>query len=246
MSLPIKLISTDFDGTLFAEFESPPIPEPVQNLIGDLQSRGAKWVINTGRDMSSLGAGPLIPGPITLGGSGLPHRLAIPGLRPEWRLRRPRELFARVRRSPHVAWIGPVPCPVTRRLFALLLIAGNNGDADVIHDSDGILPRHPPWVVRNNLCALHHRRSTKPAWRNYAPARLSPERFLLPETLNDLPMLSLRHARWLAAPGNAVAPVKQAVREQGGHVSELPHGDGVAEGLEFCLASAQRLPGSRV
>jgi hypothetical protein len=26
MTLPIKLISTDFDGTLFAEFESPPIP----------------------------------------------------------------------------------------------------------------------------------------------------------------------------------------------------------------------------
>src|ERR1035437_4948860 len=54
MSLPIKLISTDFDGTLFAEFESPPIPEPVHNVIGELQARGAKWVINTGRDMSSL------------------------------------------------------------------------------------------------------------------------------------------------------------------------------------------------
>src|ERR1039457_5283394 len=54
MSLPIKLISTDFDGTLFAEFESPPIPESLQQLIGGLQSRGAKWVINTGRDMSSL------------------------------------------------------------------------------------------------------------------------------------------------------------------------------------------------
>src|ERR1035441_10687107 len=54
MSLPIKLISTDFDGTLFAEFENPPIPETVQKLIGDLQARGAKWVINTGRDMSSL------------------------------------------------------------------------------------------------------------------------------------------------------------------------------------------------
>src|SRR5262245_39456920 len=53
-SLPIKLISTDFDGTIFAEFENPPIPEKLQQLIGDLQSRGAKWVINTGRDMSSL------------------------------------------------------------------------------------------------------------------------------------------------------------------------------------------------
>src|SRR5678815_4834253 len=54
MSLPIKLISTDFDGTLFAEFENPPIPERLVSLIGDLQVRGAKWIINTGRDMSSL------------------------------------------------------------------------------------------------------------------------------------------------------------------------------------------------
>src|SRR5437899_2244575 len=54
MCSPIKLISTDFDGTLFAEFENPPIPEELQQLIGDLQGRGAKWVINTGRDMSSL------------------------------------------------------------------------------------------------------------------------------------------------------------------------------------------------
>src|SRR5579862_6838756 len=50
----IKLISTDFDGTLFAEFESPPIPRQLLQLIADLQAHGAKWVINTGREMSSL------------------------------------------------------------------------------------------------------------------------------------------------------------------------------------------------
>ena len=50
----IKLISTDFDGTLFAEFEDPPVPMALQNLIGRLQGQGAKWVINTGRDLSSL------------------------------------------------------------------------------------------------------------------------------------------------------------------------------------------------
>src|SRR4051794_10916473 len=54
MSAPIKLISTDFDGTLFAEFENPPIPEGLQQLISELQGQGAKLVINTGRDMSSL------------------------------------------------------------------------------------------------------------------------------------------------------------------------------------------------
>src|SRR6185369_11246237 len=54
MPEPMKLISTDFDGTLFAEFENPPIPQKLQKMIGDLQAQGAKWVINTGRDMSSL------------------------------------------------------------------------------------------------------------------------------------------------------------------------------------------------
>src|SRR5579863_8129876 len=54
MTLPMKLISTDFDGTLFAEFENPPIPKHLQQLIADLQAQGTKWVINTGREMSSL------------------------------------------------------------------------------------------------------------------------------------------------------------------------------------------------
>src|SRR5882672_7008332 len=54
MPLPIQLISTDFDGTLHADFENPPVPHDLQELIGDLQRQGAKWVINTGRDLSSV------------------------------------------------------------------------------------------------------------------------------------------------------------------------------------------------
>src|SRR6266436_3408607 len=54
MSLPIKLISTDFDGTLHADCENPPVPHDLQRLIGELQRQGAKWVINTGRDLTSV------------------------------------------------------------------------------------------------------------------------------------------------------------------------------------------------
>src|SRR5206468_3501352 len=54
MSLPIRLISTDFDGTLHAECENPPVPLDLQQLIAKLQRHGAKWVINTGRDLSSV------------------------------------------------------------------------------------------------------------------------------------------------------------------------------------------------
>src|SRR5947207_8002823 len=54
MNLPIKIISTDFDGTLFAEFENPAVAAALQRLIGRLQEAGTWWVINTGRDLSSL------------------------------------------------------------------------------------------------------------------------------------------------------------------------------------------------
>src|SRR5688572_26131133 len=54
MALPIKLISTDFDGTLHADHDNPPVPLDLQALIADLQRQGAKWVINTGRDLSSV------------------------------------------------------------------------------------------------------------------------------------------------------------------------------------------------
>ncbi|MGI8966729.1 MAG: HAD family hydrolase, partial [Limisphaerales bacterium] len=53
-TLPIRLISTDFDGTLFAEFENPPVPLRLQKIIGQLQAQGVKWLINTGRELSSL------------------------------------------------------------------------------------------------------------------------------------------------------------------------------------------------
>src|SRR5207247_7094693 len=54
MNLPFKLVSTDFDGTLHAEFETPPVPQDLQDLIGELQRQGVRWIINTGRDLSSL------------------------------------------------------------------------------------------------------------------------------------------------------------------------------------------------
>ena len=258
MSLPIKLISTDFDGTLFAEFENPPIPEPVQKLIGDLQARGAKWVINTGRDMSSLME--------ALARSGIPVKpdylvlvereiychtdsqyLALD----DWNAactHSHAEVFARVRADlPRiVAWIS---ARFHARLYEdsyspFCLIAGNSGDAEVIHDYLTEYCRGIPQLtlVRNDLYArLSHVAFNKGTALAEITRRLglsSEVVFAAGDWLNDLPMLSRRYARWLAAPGNAVEPVKQAVREQGGHVSDLLHGNGVAEGLEVCLGRA--------
>ena len=262
MSLPIELISTDFDGTLFAEFENPPIPEAVERLIGGLQFRGAKWVINTGRDMSSLME--------TLARSRIsiePDYLVLVereiyqhtdsqylGLE-EWNsdcARAHAELFARVRVDlPRiVAWIS---ARYHARLYEdayspFCLIAGNNGDADIIHDYLAEYCRTVPHLalVRNDVYArFSHEAFNKGTALAELTRRLGLDReavFAAGDQLNDLPMLSRKYARWLAAPSNAVETVKHTVRRQEGFVSELAHGSGVAEGLEFWLANAQRAP----
>ena len=265
MSLPIKLISTDFDGTLFAEFENPPIPEAVQTRIGDLQSRGAKWVINTGRDMSSLME--------ALGRARIsvePDYLVLVereihchvdsqyvGLE-EWNdacVRAHAELFARVRFDlPRiVAWIS---ARFHARLYEdayspFCLVAGNNGDANAIHEYLNEYAHSIPHltVVRNDVYArFGHEAFNKGTSLAEITRRLglNPEVvFAAGDWLNDLPMLSRRYARWLAAPDNAVEAVKQAVRQQEGFVSKLSHGEGVVEGLEYCLVNAKRAQESR-
>jgi hypothetical protein len=48
-------------------------------------------------------------------------------------------------------------------------------------------------------------------------------------------MLSREHARFLVAPTNAVEAVKTSVLNQGGFLSELPCGYGLAQGIQRFL-----------
>ncbi len=262
MNLPIKLISTDFDGTLFAEFENPPIAPCLQALIGDLQKRGAKWVINTGRDMSSL-----MEAVARVHISVKPDYLVLVereihchceaqyvGL-DEWNLechRAHEELFLRVRRDlPRlVSWVNSrFDATVYEDAYSpFCLLAGNNGDADAIHAYMEDYCREVPGlqVVRNDVYArFAHVRYNKGTALAEIARRLGvtpEETFAAGDHLNDLPMLLLEHARYLAAPANAVDSVKQAVRSQNGFVSALPQGHGVAEGLQFHLKCGTDLP----
>lgn len=255
MSLPIKLISTDFDGTLFAEFENPPIPRELQDLLGRLQAQGAKWAINTGRDMSSLME--------ALGRAGidaepdylvlvereihLHHDSQYVGLE-DWNAACSRDhakLFGRIRPDlPRlVEWINS---RFHARIYEdpyspFCLIAGNNGDMDLIHAylEEYCLGVPRLTVVRNDVYARFSHAAYN---KGTALAELTRRLDLAPgqvfaagDHLNDLPMLSRQYARFLAAPANAVTRVREAVRRQNGYVSARTHGQGVAEAIKFYL-----------
>lgn len=255
MSLTIKLISTDFDGTIFAEFENPPIPEELQTLIGDLQRRGAKWAINTGRDMSSLMESlararvAIQPDYLVL----VEREIHIhDGVRyvglDEWNsecTRAHEELFTRVRPDlPRLTeWINSrFNATVYEDPYSpFCLIAGNHGEADVIHEYLEAYCRSIPHlaIVRNDVYArMAHDAYDKGTALGELARRLgisAGEVFAAGDHFNDLPMLSRARARWLAAPQNAIPPVKATVMSQQGYISQRSHGSGVAEALTFHL-----------
>jgi HAD superfamily hydrolase (TIGR01484 family) len=260
MNPPFKLISTDFDGTLFAEFENPPVPEELQRLIGQLQEAGVKWVINTGRDLSSLleslARAHLSVRPdflVVVEREIYAHEKSQYIGWEDWNracARAHADLFARVRSDlPRlVAWVNErFDASVYEDSYSpFCLIAEHNRDADLIHEYLNAYCAQVPrlTVVRNDVYArFSHEAYSKGTALSEIARRLGVSRdYILAagDHLNDLPMLSQECARWLVAPSNAVELVKRAVREQEGFVSDEPHGYGVARGLEFFLESSAR------
>ncbi len=257
--MAIKLISTDFDGTLFAEFENPPVPVKLQNLIGELQAGGATWVINTGRDLSSL-----------LETTGR-ARLTV---KPDWIVIVEREIYRhhdseyvedlpwnKASRQAHAELFRQVHGDLPRlrqwveaRFKATIyediyspfcFIAESNADAEAIHlYLDGYCREVPTLtVVRNDVYArLSHEAFNKGTALSEIARQLginASETFAVGDHLNDVHMLERRHANWLAAPANAVETVKTLVRRQEGHVSQFHCGHGVADALEAVVKKAK-------
>ena len=253
---PLQLISTDFDGTLHADFENPPVPHDLQALIGDLQRQGAKWVINTGRDLSSV-----MEGMARARLSVKPDFLVVverdihvhTGAQYEasagWNRgcqQAHEALFERVRGDvPRlVDWVSKhFRAALYEDAFSpFCLIAEKNEDADAIQVFlDEYCTGVPDLtVVRNDVYArfshAHYNKGTalREIARQLGVAR--EQIFAVGDHFNDLPMLSGEFAGCVAAPDNAVPVVKETVLRQKGYVSHQPWGHGVARALEHFLA----------
>jgi hydroxymethylpyrimidine pyrophosphatase-like HAD family hydrolase len=158
------------------------------------------------------------------------------------------ELFLRVRAdlARLVSWVSSrFDATVYEDAYSpFCLLAGNNADADAIHEYMEDYCREVPnlKVVRNDVYARFcHAKYDKGTALGEISRRLDmppASIFAAGDHLNDIPMLVRERARFLVAPLNAVKAVKEAVRDQNGFVSDLPHGHGVAQGLEYFLRKA--------
>lgn len=261
MRTPLRLISTDFDGTVFSEFERPPVPPQLEELLGRLQAQGVKWAINTGRDLSSLME--------ALGRSHL-------RVRPDYLVVVEREIFFRAGpcyralrpwntecHAAHAVVFEQVRADlprlqawITERFQAtvyeddyspLCLIADSNGSCDQIQLFLEEYCRSVPGltVVRNDIYArFSHQGFSKGTALGEIARQVGAgpaETLAAGDHLNDLPMLDPRYARWLVAPANAVPSVKQQVLEHGGCVTDQPAGHGLAQAIEAILERAAKL-----
>lgn len=253
--MAIRLISTDFDGTLISRVSEPVLNEECMGLIRDLQESGAIWAINTGRSVDLLE-------------SGLTD-FAVP-IRPDFILTSERDVFrpgangekwepfgdwnekvardhAELFTSAH-SILTEVVDFVTQKTKARLLYhsAGLEG---LVAENDAEIERIVEFIdkARAHEPKFHYQRNTiylRFCHADYHKgavlaelARLvnvpREEIFAAGDHHNDVSMLDGNVAAMPSCPANAIPEVKDAVRAADGYVAQKEHGAGVHEALLY-------------
>jgi HAD superfamily hydrolase (TIGR01484 family) len=251
MAHDLRLISTDFDGTIHTDFADAPVPLALQRKLGELQAKGVLWVINTGRDLSSL-----------MEGIGRSHLRVMP----DYVVTVEREIHrhdgghyqsvepwnSRCLQD-HAAVFGERAADILALMRSLekrfdaafyndnwsplCAIARSNAQMDAIQaELDAYCREAADLVaVRNDVYVRLSHRAYSKGTALQEIQRLSglgaAQTLAAGDHLNDLPMLRPEVARWLVTPANGLPPVKAQVAAHGGFLASELCGDGVLEGL---------------
>ena len=258
MSPKIRLLSTDFDGTLVCRTGEPFLHTGCMELIRDLQQQGAAWAINTGRSVDLLESGLL--------------DFSFP-FRPDFILTSERDVFRPGTNGNKWEPFGDWNDRCAREHAALFSDASSvlnqiiefvNGGtkARIIYEPDGPaglitsteeeMDRVVQFIeqARNGRPKFHYQRNTiylrfchADYHKGAALAELGrllgaprEETFAAGDNHNDVSMLDGKFAGLTACPSNSVEEVKAAVRDAGGYVAERDCGAGVHEALEYFLS----------
>ncbi len=261
LSSSLRLICTDFDGTI-AEPEEKPISAIFFERLLEWRREGQVcWVVNTGRTFENLQEEllkrktPIWPNWVV----SLEREIWLIRDRRgigwfEWN-RKCEVLHGQLFKSVQPIWKS-IEDYIVRHTKAQLvedagsplgIIASCEEEADEI--SAYMTPLLEPWptlvAVRNSIYfRFSHKFYHKGACLEAISSGLGilpPQIFVAGDHLNDLPMLERRYARHIGCPGNAVSEVKKKVIAQGGYVATA----GVAEGTVEALDRLCPLPKKR-
>jgi len=253
MPSQIRLLSTDFDGTLVAHGSDPVLDRACMEYIQKLQDDGVIWVINTGRSVDLLESGltdfefPIHPDFILTSERDI-FRPSLNGKKWEpfgdWNervARRHAELFSSAQ-----SVLAEVVDFVNQKTKARLLYH-TGGLEGLVAESEEELDRVTKFIdqARAKQPKFHYQRNTvylrfchADYHKGAALAELSRLLDMPPEQIfaagdhhNDIPMLDGRFAHYSACPANAIPEVKRAVKSAGGYIASKECGAGVHEAL---------------
>jgi hydroxymethylpyrimidine pyrophosphatase-like HAD family hydrolase len=252
MRANIRLLSTDFDGTLVGHPSDGRCVPALAHALADFKAAGGVWAINTGRSLAHSIEGvaafqPPVPPDFLLTHEREIYRRDAAG---EWiesgdwnRICRERhaELFhhsggvmAQIRAmldgARDVTWINEEECSVG-------LITSDEAVMErVTGGFEALRAEFPDFNYQRNtiylrFCHIDYHKGASLGELCRQLGLGADEVFAAGDHFNDLSMLDPKYARHLACPANAIPQVKAAVTRAGGCVSALRYGDGIAEAL---------------
>lgn len=250
--MAIRLLSTDFDGTLIGHQPDARTAKSLFDALTSLRRNGAVWAVNTGRQLWFALEG--------LEQAHLPHD-------PEYVLSSEKDIYRRVEEGSWEAF-GDWNAKTEKQTLDLFgraehvfsaikrLTASEDGieilyengrlaglmtadsammdrTADLVREVSADLPefsfnRNDVWM-RFTHREIHKGSSLTELGRLLDIPR--EEVLAIGDHHNDLPMLDGSAAGMVACPSNAVREVQEIVRRNKGYVSPLPWGEGVADAI---------------
>lgn len=250
----IKLLSTDFDGTVINHEKIPMVVPEFFDVVGELRKQGAVWAINTGRVLWHIEEGlrelnsPLEPDFVLTSEREVFHR----GPDGRWQdygdwnarcvaahdtlyasagtLLTDIEVYLAKHTRAHPIYEG-------ERLIGLAAESEEEMDEIIAFLAKESLRVQGFQFMRNSIYVRFCHEAYSKGTALGELARLTgisrDQIFAAGDHYNDLPMLDGRHAALVACPGNAVEAVKKAVTKAGGFVAQGPCSEGLVEALQF-------------
>lgn len=248
---PIRLISTDFDGTLIEHPSDGRCCPHFADVLEEHRAAGGLWAVNTGRGLAHAIEGI--------------ERFAGP-FEPDFLLTNEREIF---RRGPHGSWESHdewnLVChrrhnelflrsgEIIERLrdlasqkAGITIIEEDDRPVGVVTDSEELIQEvaafldsertgAPEFSYQRNtvylrFCHVDYHKGSALGELTRMLDLSREEVFAAGDHFNDIPMLDGQFAAWVCCPSNAIAEVQDTVRRAGGYIARAAGATGIAEG----------------